>query len=72
MYPAANVERGPVSQPASGTAVAGRIEADPPSRRRAAWRPPPKPARGWDRIMAEQVLQADEGCDLAVLRGTKE
>jgi dihydroxy-acid dehydratase len=37
-------------------------------RRRAAWRPPPKPARGWDRIIADQVLQADEGCDLAVLR----
>ena len=32
------------------------------------WRPPAKPVRGWDRIMAEQVLQADEGCDLAVLR----
>jgi dihydroxy-acid dehydratase len=38
------------------------------SRRRAAWRPPAKPMRGWDRIVAEQVLQADEGCDLAVLR----
>jgi dihydroxy-acid dehydratase len=38
------------------------------SRRRAAWRPPAKPVRGWDRIVAEQVLQADEGCDLAVLR----
>ena len=38
------------------------------ARRRAAWRPPAKPARGWDRIVAEQVLQADEGCDLAVLR----
>ena len=25
-------------------------------------------ARGWDRIVAEQVLQADEGCDLAVMR----
>ncbi len=36
--------------------------------RRAAWRPPAKPVRGWDRIVAEQVLQADEGCDLAVLR----
>ena len=36
--------------------------------RRAAWHPPPIPARGWDRIVAEQVLQADEGCDLAVLR----
>ncbi|HET7881453.1 MAG TPA: dihydroxy-acid dehydratase [Acetobacteraceae bacterium] len=39
------------------------------ARRRAAWRPPAKAARGWDRIIAEQVLQADEGCDLAVLRG---
>ncbi len=28
----------------------------------------PTPARGWDRIVAEQVLQADEGCDLAVMR----
>jgi dihydroxy-acid dehydratase len=37
--------------------------------RRAAWRPPAKASRGWDRIVAEQVLQADEGCDLAVLRG---
>jgi len=36
--------------------------------RRAAWRPPAVPGRGWDRIVAEQVLQADEGCDLAVLR----
>ena len=38
------------------------------ARRRAAWQPPAKPTRGWDRIIAEQVLQADEGCDLAVLR----
>jgi dihydroxy-acid dehydratase len=36
--------------------------------RRAAWRKPAVPGRGWDRIVAEQVLQADEGCDLAVLR----
>ena len=39
------------------------------ARRRARWRAPERPARGWDRIVAEQVLQADEGCDLAVLRG---
>lgn len=37
-------------------------------KRRAAWAPLPRPARGWDRIVAEQVLQADEGCDLAVLQ----
>ncbi len=39
------------------------------ARRRDAWRPPAVPKRGWDRIVAEQVLQADEGCDLAILRG---
>ncbi len=39
------------------------------ARRRADWRPPPTPARGWDRIVAEQVLQADEGCDFRALRG---
>jgi dihydroxy-acid dehydratase len=39
------------------------------ARRHAQWRPPPRPARGWDRIVAEQVLQADQGCDLEVLRG---
>ena len=38
------------------------------ARRHAAWQAPAKPARGWDRLVAEQVLQADEGCDLAVLR----
>jgi dihydroxy-acid dehydratase len=38
------------------------------ARRRAAWRAPETPKRGWDRIVAEQVLQADEGCDLAVMR----
>jgi dihydroxy-acid dehydratase len=37
------------------------------ARRRNRWRPPEKPARGWDRIVADQVLQADQGCDLAVL-----
>jgi dihydroxy-acid dehydratase len=38
------------------------------AKRRAKWAPPPKPSRGWDRLIAEQVLQADEGCDLAILR----
>ncbi len=38
------------------------------ARRRLSWRPPAPPARGWDRIVIEQVLQADEGCDLGVLR----
>jgi dihydroxy-acid dehydratase len=38
------------------------------ARRRAAWRPFANPSRGWDRLVAEQVLQADEGCDLGFLR----
>ena len=37
--------------------------------RRAKWQPPAKAKRGWDRIMTEQITQADEGCDLAILRG---
>jgi dihydroxy-acid dehydratase len=38
------------------------------AKRRAAWVPPAKAKRGWDRLLQEQVLQADEGCDLALLR----
>lgn len=38
------------------------------AKRRSTWQPPPMPARGWDRLVAEQVLQADEGCDLGFLR----
>jgi dihydroxy-acid dehydratase len=36
--------------------------------RRARWTPPPLPPRGWDRLVAEQVLQAPDGADLAFLR----
>jgi dihydroxy-acid dehydratase len=42
------------------------------AKRRANWAPPPKPGRGWDRLIAEQVLQADEGCDLAIMRPAAE
>jgi dihydroxy-acid dehydratase len=38
------------------------------ARRLAAWKPPAKAPRGWDRLIQEQVLQADQGCDLAMLR----
>ncbi len=44
------------------------VDAAELERRRGAWAPPAKPVRGWDRIIADQVLQADEGCDLAVMR----
>ncbi len=35
--------------------------------RRADWRPPPLPERGWARLQAQHVLQADEGADLDFL-----
>lgn len=40
------------------------------SRRRALLAPAPAaPARGYARLYQEQILQADEGCDFALLRG---
>lgn len=44
------------------------VEAAELARRRAAWTPPAKPKRGWDKLVHEQVLQAPEGADLAFLR----
>ena len=38
------------------------------AQRRAAWTPLPAPARGWDRLVHEQVTQAPLGADLAFLR----
>ncbi len=39
-------------------------------RRRAAWKAPEKPARGYTRLYVEHVTQADEGCDFDFLMGT--
>jgi len=39
------------------------------ARRRAGFTPPPIPPRGYARLYAEQVLQADQGCDFGFLRG---
>jgi len=36
-------------------------------RRRAGWRPPEKPARGYARLYAERVTQAERGCDFDFL-----
>jgi dihydroxy-acid dehydratase len=38
------------------------------AKRRAEWTPAPAPARGWDRLVHEQVTQAPLGADLAFLR----
>jgi dihydroxy-acid dehydratase len=39
------------------------------ARRRATWKAPPKPARGYARLYVERVTQADQGCDFDFLAG---
>ena len=43
------------------------VDDDELARRRAAFRPPSLPARGYARLFAEHVLQADRGCDFDFL-----
>ncbi len=38
------------------------------AKRRAAWKPAPAPARGWDKLVHDQVTQAPQGADLAFLQ----
>jgi dihydroxy-acid dehydratase len=38
-------------------------------RRRAEWKPPATPARGYAKLYAEHVTQAGEGCDFDFLMG---
>jgi dihydroxy-acid dehydratase len=38
--------------------------------RRAQWSPPPLPARGWERLYVEHVLQAHQGADFDFLVGS--
>ena len=37
-------------------------------RRKVLWQPPPIPSRGYQRLYAERVLQAEDGCDFDFLR----
>jgi dihydroxy-acid dehydratase len=39
------------------------------AKRRAGWKPPEVPARGYARLYAERVTQADKGCDFDFLAG---
>jgi dihydroxy-acid dehydratase len=43
------------------------VEADELARRREAWRPPARPKRGYARLYADHVTQADKGCDFDFL-----
>jgi dihydroxy-acid dehydratase len=48
------------------------LDVDPAEleRRRAAWSPPPvRAARGWQKLFAAHVTQADQGCDFDFLEG---
>jgi dihydroxy-acid dehydratase len=44
------------------------VDAAELARRKAQWQPPVLPARGYQRLYAERVLQAEDGCDFDFLR----
>jgi dihydroxy-acid dehydratase len=44
------------------------VDAAELARRRANWQAPAMPARGYQRLYAERVLQAEDGCDFDFLR----
>lgn len=44
-----------------------KVDAQELSRRKAEWRPPAKPGRGWAKLYVEHVGQAHEGCDFDFL-----
>jgi L-arabonate dehydrase len=48
-----------------------RLEVDEETlvRRRSEWKPTVLPERGWQRLYAEHVMQADKGADLDFLVG---
>jgi dihydroxyacid dehydratase/phosphogluconate dehydratase len=44
------------------------VETAELARRKTRWQPPPLPPRGYRRLYAERVLQAEAGCDFDFLR----
>jgi dihydroxyacid dehydratase/phosphogluconate dehydratase len=46
-----------------------RVDEAELAKRRAAWKAPATPARGYARLYAERVTQADKGCDFDFLSG---
>ena len=45
------------------------VDAAELAARRAAWKAPDKPARGYTRLYVERVTQANKGCDFDFLGG---
>ena len=48
------------------------VDAVELARRKAQWQPPPLPRRGYQRLYAERVLQAEDGCDFDFLRDLRD
>jgi len=70
--PLALVQDGdPVRLDVAGRRVDLLVGEEEIARRRAAYRPPATPARGYARLFAEHVLQADRGCDFDFLVGER-
>jgi len=44
------------------------VSATELAQRKSEWQPPPLPRRGYQRLYAEHVLQAEQGCDFDFLR----
>jgi dihydroxy-acid dehydratase len=42
------------------------------ARRKTEWQPPALPRRGYQRLYAERVLQAEDGCDFDFLRDLRD
>jgi dihydroxy-acid dehydratase len=57
---------------AKGRRIDVKLDEAELARRRAQWKPPPKPARGYARLYSERVTQAEKGCDFDFLAGRGE
>jgi dihydroxy-acid dehydratase len=54
---------------AKGRRLDVKIDDAELARRKAQWKAPPKPARGYARLYVDRVTQADKGCDFDFLAG---
>jgi dihydroxyacid dehydratase/phosphogluconate dehydratase len=56
---------------AAGRRLDVKVDDAELARRRAQWKPPQKPARGYARLYVERVTQAEKGCDFDFLTGDR-
>jgi len=55
---------------AKGRRLDVKVDAAELAKRKAQWKPKALPARGYARLYAERVTQAEQGCDFDFLAGT--